>query len=141
MKLSLILNVIDPKIGGVMIMGDRGTGKSTIVRALVDLLPEINVIANDPFNSDPNDPELMIEEIREKLQNKEKQKKNSFSTHSEQNKIDKQNYILESEINLSKPIAIKSILNPNNNKNNNIQNNERSDKSSTISNSKNEKIS
>jgi magnesium chelatase subunit I len=32
MKLSLILNIIDPKIGGVMIMGDIGTGKSTIVR-------------------------------------------------------------------------------------------------------------
>jgi len=43
MKLSLILNVIDPKIGGVMIMGDRGTGKSTTIRALADLLPEINV--------------------------------------------------------------------------------------------------
>ena len=46
MKLSLILNVIDPKIGGVMIMGDRGTGKSTAVRALVDLLPEIEVVAD-----------------------------------------------------------------------------------------------
>ena len=56
MKLSLILNVIDPKIGGVMIMGDRGTGKSTTVRALVDLLPEIKVVVNDPFNSDPEDP-------------------------------------------------------------------------------------
>jgi len=55
MKLALILNVIDPKIGGVMIMGDRGTGKSTTVRALVDLLPEIEVIANDPFNSDQKD--------------------------------------------------------------------------------------
>ncbi|PKI72749.1 hypothetical protein CRG98_006834, partial [Punica granatum] len=41
MKLCLLLNVIDPKIGGVMIMGDRGTGKSTTVRSLVDLLPEI----------------------------------------------------------------------------------------------------
>jgi magnesium chelatase subunit I len=64
MKLCLILNVIDPKIGGVMIMGDRGTGKSTTVRALVDLLPEIKVVAGDPFNSDPEDPELMSEEIR-----------------------------------------------------------------------------
>lgn len=71
MKLSLILNVIDPKIGGVMIMGDRGTGKSTTVRALVDLLPEIKVVVNDPFNSDPDDPELMSEEVREKLQKKE----------------------------------------------------------------------
>jgi magnesium chelatase subunit I len=71
MKLALLLNVIDPKIGGVMIMGDRGTGKSTTVRALVDLLPEINVIANDPFNSDPNDPELMSDEIREKLKKNE----------------------------------------------------------------------
>jgi magnesium chelatase subunit I len=72
MKLALILNVIDPKIGGVMIMGDRGTGKSTTVRALVDLLPLIKVVANDPFNSDPDDPELMSEEVREKLQKNEK---------------------------------------------------------------------
>ena len=72
MKLSLLLNVIDPKIGGVMIMGDRGTGKSTTVRALVDLLPEIKVVANDPFNSDPDDPELMSQEVREKIQNNEK---------------------------------------------------------------------
>ena len=38
MKLALILNVIDPRIGGVMIMGDRGTGKSTTIRAVADLL-------------------------------------------------------------------------------------------------------
>lgn len=69
MKLALLLNVIDPKIGGVMIMGDRGTGKSTTVRALVDLLPEIQVVADDPFNSDPVDPELMSEQVREKLNN------------------------------------------------------------------------
>jgi magnesium chelatase subunit I len=71
MKLALILNVIDPKIGGVMIMGDRGTGKSTTVRALVDLLPEIDVVGNDPFNSDPKDPELMSQEVREKIQRNE----------------------------------------------------------------------
>ena len=41
MKLSLILNVVDPRISGVMVMGDRGTGKTTAVRALADLLPEI----------------------------------------------------------------------------------------------------
>lgn len=71
MKLALILNVIDPKIGGVMIMGDRGTGKSTTVRALVDLLPEIKVVENDPFNSHPEDPELMSQEIQERIQRKE----------------------------------------------------------------------
>jgi magnesium chelatase subunit I len=53
MKLALQLNVIDPKIGGVMIMGDRGTGKSTTIRALADLLPAITIIKNDPFNTDP----------------------------------------------------------------------------------------
>ncbi len=68
MKLSLILNVIDPKIGGVMIMGDRGTGKSTTIRALADLLPEIDVVAGDPFNSDPQDPDLMSDEVKEKIQ-------------------------------------------------------------------------
>nr|YP_009367625.1 magnesium chelatase subunit of protochlorophyllide reductase [Pseudocharacium americanum]YP_009367714.1 magnesium chelatase subunit of protochlorophyllide reductase [Ignatius tetrasporus]ARK14559.1 magnesium chelatase subunit of protochlorophyllide reductase [Pseudocharacium americanum]ARK14648.1 magnesium chelatase subunit of protochlorophyllide reductase [Ignatius tetrasporus] len=71
MKLALILNVIDPKIGGVMIMGDRGTGKSTTVRALVDLLPEIKVVENDLFNSDPDDPELMSEEVRNLIQKNE----------------------------------------------------------------------
>ncbi len=64
MKLALILNVIDPRIGGVMIMGDRGTGKSTTIRAVADLLPEIAVVANDPFNSSPNDFELMSDDVK-----------------------------------------------------------------------------
>lgn len=68
MKLSLLLNVIDPKIGGVMIMGDRGTGKSTTIRALADLLPEIDVVDGDPFNSDPNDPDLMSDRVKEQLE-------------------------------------------------------------------------
>jgi len=71
MKLALLLNVIDPKIGGVMIMGDRGTGKSTTIRALADLLPEIEVVADDPYNSHPSDPELMGDEVRERLQHQE----------------------------------------------------------------------
>jgi magnesium chelatase subunit I len=59
MKLALELNVIDPKIGGVMIMGDRGTGKSTTIRAIADLLPEIEVIQDDPFNLHPEDRKVL----------------------------------------------------------------------------------
>jgi len=68
MKLALLLNVIDPKIGGVMIMGDRGTGKSTTIRALADLLPEIEVVADDPFNSHPFDPELMSDFVKDRFE-------------------------------------------------------------------------
>jgi magnesium chelatase subunit I len=63
MKLALQLNVIDPKIGGVMIMGDRGTGKSTTIRAIADLLPKIDIVKGDPFNSHPKDLELMSAEV------------------------------------------------------------------------------
>jgi magnesium chelatase subunit I len=63
MKLALELNVIDPKIGGVMIMGDRGTGKSTTIRAIADLLPKIEIVKEDPFNSHPTDLELMSAEV------------------------------------------------------------------------------
>ncbi|GFH32052.1 magnesium-chelatase subunit, partial [Haematococcus lacustris] len=58
MKLALLLNVVDPNIGGVLVMGDRGTGKSVAVRAVVDLLPEIQVVPDDPFNSHPTDTKL-----------------------------------------------------------------------------------
>ena len=70
MKLALLLNVIDPKIGGVMIMGDRGTGKSTAIRALADLLPEITVVADDPFNSHPSDADMMSDAVRQQLEQK-----------------------------------------------------------------------
>ena len=69
MKLALQLNVIDPKIGGVMIMGDRGTGKSTTIRAIADLLPEIEVVADDPFNSHPTNLELMSNDVKTLIQN------------------------------------------------------------------------
>lgn len=71
MKLALLLNVIDPKIGGVMVMGDRGTGKSTTVRALSDLLPMMRVVSNDPFNSDPEDPELMSAAVSQRVRDGE----------------------------------------------------------------------
>ena len=69
MKLALILNVIDPRIGGVMIMGDRGTGKSTTIRAVADLLPAIQVVADDPFNSAIDDFELMSETVKTAVEN------------------------------------------------------------------------
>lgn len=60
--MALLLNLVDPSIGGVMISGDRGTGKSTTVRGMVRLLPEIEMVEGDPYNSDPADVSLMSEE-------------------------------------------------------------------------------
>jgi magnesium chelatase subunit I len=71
MKLALQLNVIDPNIGGVMIMGDRGTGKSTTIRAIADLLPKIDVVKDDLFNSHPTDLELMSPSVFLKYKNNE----------------------------------------------------------------------
>lgn len=64
MKLALLLNVIDPKIGGVIIMGDRGTGKSTAIRAMADLLPKIVVVQDDLFNSHPSNYDLMSNDVK-----------------------------------------------------------------------------
>lgn len=55
MKLSLILNVINPGLSGVLIRGEKGTGKSTAARALAEILPEIEVVDNCPFNLAPNE--------------------------------------------------------------------------------------
>ncbi|MDO8869682.1 MAG: VWA domain-containing protein [Methanobacteriaceae archaeon] len=54
-KKSLILNAINPGIGGVLIKGDKGTGKTTAVRAIADLLPLIPVVKGCAFNCDPQD--------------------------------------------------------------------------------------
>jgi magnesium chelatase subunit I len=54
-----------------MIMRDRGTGKSTTIRAIADLLPEIEVVKNDPFNSHTSDLDLMSNEVKKAVQNGE----------------------------------------------------------------------
>lgn len=51
MKLAMILTAVDPSLGGVLVFGDRGTGKSTAVRALADLLPPMSVVQGCPVNS------------------------------------------------------------------------------------------
>lgn len=53
MKQALMLAAIDPAIGGVLIFGDRGTGKSTAVRALADLLPPMKAVAGCPYGCEP----------------------------------------------------------------------------------------
>jgi magnesium chelatase subunit I len=56
MKLALLAAAIDPAIGGVLVFGDRGTGKSTAVRALASLLPQMRVVAGCPYGCEPAAP-------------------------------------------------------------------------------------
>jgi magnesium chelatase subunit I len=56
MKLALLVAAIDPSIGGVMVFGDRGTGKSTAVRGLAALLPKMAAIVGCPYHCDPARP-------------------------------------------------------------------------------------
>ncbi|MET0468623.1 MAG: AAA family ATPase, partial [Aeromicrobium sp.] len=55
MALALTLSTISPAIGGVLVRGEKGTAKSTMVRALASVLPPIDVIAGDRFSSDPRE--------------------------------------------------------------------------------------
>ena len=71
MKMALILNVINPKIGGVLLRGEKGTGKSLVVRALAHLLPEVDVVADCPFHCDPARPKEMCDACIVKVANGE----------------------------------------------------------------------
>src|SRR5256885_16956183 len=67
MKLALILNAIHPAIGGVLIRGEKGTGKSTAVRALARLLPELTVVADCLYRCDPDAPESLCSDCQDRL--------------------------------------------------------------------------
>ncbi|MHB1295944.1 MAG: ATP-binding protein [Anaerolineae bacterium] len=66
MKRALILNAISPQIGGVLIRGERGTAKSTAARALAALLPEIEVVADCPFQCHPTREEQQCDTCRQR---------------------------------------------------------------------------
>jgi Mg-chelatase subunit ChlI len=72
MKRALILNAVDPRIGGVLIRGERGTAKSTAARALAALLPQVKAVKDCRFACDPDKPETWCTECRERSANGEK---------------------------------------------------------------------
>ncbi len=66
LKKSLILNAINPRLGGVLIRGEKGTAKSTAARGLAELLPPIRVVADCPFHCDPGEPEQWCDSCRQR---------------------------------------------------------------------------
>ncbi|MDR0709267.1 MAG: ATP-binding protein [Spirochaetaceae bacterium] len=68
MKTALLLNAINPRLGGVLIRGEKGTAKSTAVRALAELLPPREQVSGCRFNCDPRDTALLCPECAEKLE-------------------------------------------------------------------------
>lgn len=66
MKKGLLLNAINPRLSGILIRGEKGTAKSTAVRALAALLPEIEVVADCPFSCDPEDITTMCVRCRQR---------------------------------------------------------------------------
>ena len=69
LQLGLILNAINPKIGGMLIRGEKGTAKSTAVRALADILPDIDVVKDCIFNCDPVTPETFCHDCQKRVSN------------------------------------------------------------------------
>jgi len=71
MKRALVLNAVDPRIGGVLIRGERGTAKSTAARALAALLPHVAVVSDCRFGCDPDQPTTWCTDCRERTANNE----------------------------------------------------------------------
>ena len=57
MALALILTTVSPEVGGVLVRGEKGTAKTTMVRALADVMPSISVVEGCRFSCDPLDPD------------------------------------------------------------------------------------
>jgi len=72
LKIALLLNAINPGLAGVLIRGDKGTAKSTAVRALASLLPEIEEVSDCPFHCHPEDIKEMCENCLERFKAGEK---------------------------------------------------------------------
>ncbi|MBN2107171.1 MAG: VWA domain-containing protein [Deltaproteobacteria bacterium] len=72
LKKALLINAIDPSIGGVLIKGDKGTGKSTAVRALAYSLPKIKIVADCPFQCHPEILKLMCKSCQHRFEQGEK---------------------------------------------------------------------
>ena len=68
LKRALLLNAINPRVGGVLIRGEKGTAKSTAVRALARLLPSQRVVADCQFGDPPDDPQRMCDRCHTRLQ-------------------------------------------------------------------------
>ncbi len=64
MKLGILIAAVDPSIGGVLILGDRGSGKSTAIRGLASLLPPMRAVVACRYGCDPGKPEALCEECR-----------------------------------------------------------------------------
>jgi magnesium chelatase subunit D len=72
LKLAMIINAVNPKIGGLLIRGPKGSGKTTAVRALRDVLPKIQAVEVCPFNCNPRDPSNMCAKCSGTYQSKGK---------------------------------------------------------------------
>ena len=66
LKKSLLLNAINPRLGGVLIRGEKGTAKSTAARGLAELLPPIQVVADCAFHCDPGEPDQLCDSCRKR---------------------------------------------------------------------------